>query len=344
MGGNRTKALETPIFVTGGGGFLGLNLIKALLQNGHKVVQFSRNYYEELVSLGVHSIQGDLQDLDAVLKGMKGCKTVIHVAAKAGVWGSWESFHGPNVIGTQNVISACKALGINQLIYTSSPSVVFDGSDQENLDESSPYPEHWLANYPATKAMGEKLILAANSPELATVALRPHLIWGPGDRHLVPRVIAKQKSGRLKLVGDGSKLVDAVYIDNAVQAHLNALERLYPGSKIAGKSYFITNHEPQPMKDILNGILAAAKLPPVHKKVHPKLAYLIGFLMEKLWKTFHTKREPPITRFVAKQLSTAHWYNNQAATVELGYEPKVSMAKGFKRLETHFREQQNKDK
>ena len=322
------------VLVTGGGGFLGQRIVQMLIERGDTVVTLNRNKYESLTELGVKQHLGSIVDLDLIIAAAIGCEAIIHTAAKAGVWGDYEDYRQTNVVGTRNVITACRRLGIRKLVYTSSPSVVFAGEDQEGVDESAPYPEEFATHYPATKAEAERAVLAAASANLATVALRPHLIWGPGDNHLAPRIIAR--AGRLRLVGGGQKKVDAVYIDNAAAAHLLALDALAPQADCNGKAYFITNHEPWPMANIVNGILKSAALPPVTKKIPFKLALNLATRLEKLYTLLRIKREPPLTRFVALQLGTAHWFNNERATEDLGYRPQVSMEEGFRRLENQL--------
>jgi nucleoside-diphosphate-sugar epimerase len=202
----------------------------------------------------------------------------------------------------------------------------------EGVDESAPYPSHHDAPYPATKAEAERLALSASGPQLAVVALRPHLIWGPGDNHLVPRIIARARSGRLRRIGVEPKLIDATYIDNAADAHLLAADRLAPGSPLAGRAYFIAQGEPIPIWDLVNRILTAAGLPPVGRSVSPRLAYFAGALCEGVYRTLRLASEPPMTRFVARELSTAHWFNLDAARRDLGYAPRVSMEEGLERL------------
>lgn len=320
--------------VTGGGGFLGGAIVRQLVARGDTVRNFSRGVYRELQQLGVEQVKGDLADRDQLLAAASGCDIVFHVAAKAGIWGNYADFHRANVTGTEHVIAACRTLGIGRLVYTSSPSVVFDGNDVEGGDESLPYPVHFEAHYPKTKAMAEKLVLAANGPELATVSLRPHLIWGPGDNHLVPRIVARAKSGKLRRIGSNPCLVDTVYVENAAAAHLMAADRLSPNSPCAGKSYFITNNDPIPLWEMVNQILAAAGLPPVTRTVSPGIAYAAGALCEHLWTLLPLKGEPPMTRFVARELSTAHWFDISAARRDLGYEPKIPIAEGLKHLKT----------
>lgn len=320
------------VLVTGGGGFLGGAIIDQLLARGCTVRSFARGDYPELVAKGVQNIRGDLANGESITAAVAGCDAVIHTAAKAGVWGSYESYFEANVTGTRNVILACKAHAIPKLVYTSTPSVTFAGADEDGVDESMPYAETFLCHYAETKAQAERDVLAANGGTLSTVALRPHLIWGPGDHHLVPRVVERARAGRLKLVGDGRNRVDATYIDNAAAAHLCALDALTPEAACAGRAYYISNGEPVPMGDLLNQILGAAGLPPVMRHVPPAVAYLAGALLEKIYGALGKEEEPIMTRFVAKQLATAHWFDIGAARRDLGYHPEITMAEGMKRL------------
>lgn len=320
------------VLVTGGGGFLGGAIVRMLLERGDKVSSFSRGEYPVLESLGVKQFRGKLEDMEAVAKAAKGCELVFHVAAKTGIWGRYSDFYQTNVVGTRNVLAACQNNGINKLIYTSSPSVVFDGSDVEGGNESLPYPARYEAHYPQTKAMAEQLALAANSPELAVVALRPHLIWGPGDNNLVPRILAKGRIGKLRRIGSRPCLVDTIYVDNAASAHLLVADKLFPGSIVAGKSYFISNNEPLPLWDMVNRILATDDIPPVTQNISPKLAYTIGCICEGLWRVLPLADEPTMTRFVARELATAHWFDISAARCDFGYNPEISIDEGLLRL------------
>ncbi len=326
----------TTALVTGGGGFLGKAIVKRLLERGMSVRSFSRGNYPELEADGVECFNGDLADSEAVAIAVKGCDVVFHVGAKAGVWGAYSEYFDANVKGTENVLAACSQHGVRRLIYTSSPSVVHGGEAIEGGDESLPYPDHFEAPYPETKAMAEQMVLAANGADLITVVLRPHLIWGPEDNHLVPKIVGRARSGKLKLVGDGANLVDTIYIDNAADAHLDAFDSLKSGADCCGKAYFITNGEPRPIKEIIDRMVGAAGLPPVDKSVPMGVAIAAGRTLEMVHRLFAPSKEPMMTAFLARQLGTAHWFDISAARRDLGYEPAVSLDEGFERLAQWF--------
>ena len=230
------------ILVTGAGGFLGGRVVEQLVARGERVKALVRRKQERLLALGVECALGDVRDAAAVEAACRDVDVVHHVAAVAGLWGPWKHYYDTNVTGTENLIRACRLAGVTRLVFTSSPSVTFAGRDQCNVDEAAPYSKKWLAHYPHTKAIAEKLVLEANDAGgLLTCALRPHLIWGPGDQHLIPRLITRARSGQLRQVGDGKNLIDAVYVENAAAAHLLAADALSPGSVACGKAYFITN-------------------------------------------------------------------------------------------------------
>ncbi|MEE8218223.1 MAG: NAD-dependent epimerase/dehydratase family protein [Vicinamibacteria bacterium] len=322
--------------VTGGGGFLGGAIVRLLRERGDEVRSFARGAYPALEEAGVEVHRGDLGDAPAVSRAVRGMDVVFHVAALPGVWGPYEEYHRANVTGTENVLAACRGHEVRRLVFTSTPSVVHGGSDIEGGDESLPYAATFSAHYPRTKAMAERMVLAADGERLSTVALRPHLVWGPGDNHLVPRIVARGRAGRLRLIGDRPNVVDTVYVDNAADAHLAAADRLAPEAPCAGKAYFISNGEPLPLAEITNGILAAAGLPPVTKRIPVPVAIALGGLAELVYAGLRIRSEPPLTRFVARQLSTAHWFDISAARRDLGYEPRVSIEEGLRRLAASF--------
>ncbi len=318
--------------VTGGGGFIGGGIARSLVAAGHEVRSFSRGEHAELRESGIESVRGDLADRDAVLAAAAGCTIVFHVAALAGVWGPRKSYERTNVLGTDHVIEACRTHGISRLVFTSSPSVTFDGRDQRGIDETAPYPARFLADYPRTKAIAERRIRAAADETLATVSLRPHLVWGPGDPHFLPRLVERARRGKLRLVGSGESRVDTTYIDNAVEAHILAGARLEPGGPISGKAYFISNEEPLPIGVILGRLLDAAGLPPAIRRVPAPLAATVGALLEGVYRVLGARREPAITQFVARQLSTDHWFDITAARRDFEYQPRVSIDEGIERL------------
>lgn len=328
-------------FVTGAGGFLGKAICMRLLAAGIRVIGFARGEYPELTALGVTMVQGDLVNKMQLEQAMQGCDIVFHVASKAGVWGDKDSYFSPNVKGTENVLAACNALAIDKLVYTSTPSVTFAGEDENGIDESTPYAAHFLNHYAHSKAIAEQMILSANQDEslepsktaLKTVALRPHLIWGPNDPHLVPRVLARGRAGKLKLVGHQDKLVDTIYIDNAAYAHILAavdLCQLQP--KCQGKAYFLSNDQPITMAAMLNHILACADLPPVSQRVPKSVAFAVGAALELAYRVLHKQDEPLMTRFVARQLSCSHYFDISAAKQDFGYQALISIEEGMARL------------
>ncbi len=322
--------------VTGGGGFLGGAIVRQLLGQGIAVRSFARGEYPELAALGVEVVRGDLADEERVARACAGCDLVFHVAARPGVWGSHGEFFGPNVHGTKNVIAASHRHGISRLVYTSSPSVVFGGRDMEGVDESVPYPTRYHAHYPRTKAIAERMALKANSAKLSTVALRPHLIWGPGDNHLFPRLINRAREGSLKIVGDGTNKVDTIYVDNAAIAHLRAAATLAPDALQAGKAYFVSQGEPVVLSEMINRMLDAAGMAPVTKSVPAGVAYAAGAVLEAVHTVLRIKAEPRMTRFLARELSTSHWFDISAARRDFGYEPEVTTEEGLVRLAQWF--------
>ena len=328
--------------VTGGGGFLGQAIVRGLLASGAGVRSFSRQTYEELGRLGVEQMPGDLADPRALSSAIHGCDIVFHVAAKPGIWGDYSDYHRTNVVGTANVIAACRQQAVRRLIYTSSPSVVFDGRDVEGADESLPYPAHYEAHYPRTKALAEQAVIAANDAQLATVCLRPHLIWGPGDNHLLPRLVARARAGQLRRIGSRQNLIDTIHVDNAADAHLLAADRLAPGSPVAGKVYFISQGEPVPLWEMVNRLLQAAGAPPVTRSIPRSLALALAWGFETAHRVTRNPREPRLTRFVVRELSSAHWFDISAARRDLGFTPRISIAAGLAQLQTALRADMSK--
>jgi len=309
--------------VTGGLGFLGRGIVEALRAAGHDVTAASRRTSPELEALGARSVAMDVGDAASVRKALEGHDTVFHVADKTGVWGERAEFERTNVTGTRHVLDACTSLGIRKLVFTSSPSVVFNGKDHLNASNDLGYPETYESAYPETKAIAERMVLAANSPLLSTVALRPHLIYGPRDPHLLPRLILRAKAGRLRVVGDGQNQVSITYIDNAVAGHLAAAARLEPGAACAGKAYFLCDEEPVRIWDWLGQLFSRLGIRPVKGNVPLGVARFAGGLAELTWKGLSLDGEPPMTRFIASQLATSHTYDLTPARRDFGFAPPV---------------------
>ena len=326
------------VVVTGGGGFLGSAICRLLRARGDTVLSIARTRHAALEPLGVLQAQVDISVLEPLLQASRGADAMIHVAARAGAWGSWDDYHAANVTGTGNVLAACRQNRIPRLVYTSTPSVVHAGGDLEGVDESVPYATRFRAHYPHTKAIAEQRVLAASDAQLSTVALRPHLIWGPGDTQLLPRILARARAGRLRFVGRSRKRIDAVYVDNAAQAHVDALDRLAPGAACAGRAYFISQGEPVYLDDMVNGMLQACGVAPETRRVPYGVAYAAGAVLEAVYGVLRIAAEPPMTRFIAEQLATAHWYDISAARRDLGYQPTISTAEGLLRLAQWWRD------
>ncbi|MFI4875184.1 MAG: NAD-dependent epimerase/dehydratase family protein [Blastopirellula sp. JB062] len=320
--------------VTGGGGFLGRYVVELLLARGDQVRVLGRRDYPDLAAQGVECLRGDVSDLDAVTAACAEQDVVFHTAAIAGIWGRWQDFYQTNVVGTQNILAGCRKRQVRKLVFTSSPSVTFDGADQNGVDETAPYPNRWLAHYPHTKALAEQQVLAAHQPgSLLTCALRPHLIWGPRDQHLIPRLIQRAQSGKLRIVGDGKNRVDMIYVENAAIAHLQAADALTDESPVGGKAYFLSQGEPVVCWEWINQLLELAKIPPLRRKISYRAAYAIGRVLETAYQIARKyDAEPRMTRFLAAQLATNHYFDLTAAQRDFGYQPQISQEEGMRRL------------
>ena len=324
------RKVDRPVLVTGGGGFLGQAIVRQLIDLGLAVRSFSRNLYEELSTMGVEQFQGDLGDADAVSAAVKGVNLVFHTAAKPPPWGRYADYYRTNTAGTENLLAACQRRQIAALVYTSSPSVIFDGGDLEGVNESIPYPSRFMSHYAHTKALAEQCIRKATEDGFPAIVLRPHEIWGPDDPHFAPRII--ERAGRLKRIGSGRNLVDTIYIDNAADAHLAAAASLLEKPKLSGQVYFISQGEPVKAWDMIDEILKAAGLEPVKGTVPYPLAWFAGAICEGIWSSLRLAGEPPMTRFVANALARSHWFDISAAKRDIGFTPSVSTADGLERL------------
>ncbi len=345
-----------PVFITGASGFIGGKLAERLLAEGRKVRVLARRPLPELEARGAEVVPGDLDDEHALARGCRSADTVFHVAGRVGVWGPPEDFFRVNVEGTRKLLAAAHDAKVPRFVYTSSPSVAYNGGDLAGVNESAPPCTEAPCAYPTSKAKAERLVLAAHGRNFATIALRPHLVWGPGDKNVVPRVMALARAGRLKIVGSGRNRVDITHIANVVDAHLLAEGALLSGSEApfpggrpvaatasrppqhpGGKAYFISNGEPVVLWDWINEVLRGVGIPEVKRRVPVAVAYAAGGLLEAVWRLGRKAGEPPMTRFVAKELATDHWFDISAARRDLGYHPLVTVAQGTQELIEHYR-------
>lgn len=309
------------VLVTGGGGFLGSQIVLNLLDAGHSVVAYQRSDHPRLRHLGVDVRQGSLIEKDALTAALRGCDAVIHTAAKAGVWGPRREYFSANVDGTKTLIEAMETAGISRLVHCSTPSVVFNGQAFEGQDESLPYGSNWLCPYPESKAVAEQMVLEwARNGTGKVIALRPHLIWGLGDPHLFPDVIERSRQGRLRIIGDGRNRVDSTRLENAAAAHILALENL-DNAEAVNRPYFISQGDPPPIWEWINDMLRRVNVPVLKKKVPLSVAYPFAVLAEAAWRVSGRQSIPPMTRFVALQLAKSHWFSIDAARKHLGYRP-----------------------
>ncbi len=328
--------------VTGGGGFLARYVVERLLQRGVAVRSLARGDYPELTELGVECVCGDLRKPDDVTAACKGCDVVFHVAAIAGMWGDYQLFHDVNVMGTDHVIAACRDQGVRKLVYTSSPSVVFSMGDLKGVDESHPYPDKFHSPYAKSKSIAERNVLAANDESLATCALRPHLIWGPRDTHILKLLIDRATAGKLAMIGAGDNVVDLTYVENAADAHLQAADALDVGSSVAGNAYFISDGAPVNLWIWIEDFLERMDLPPIRKSVSATLAMRLAFLLEGIHKCLPFLGEPRLTRFTVSNFSTSHYFDIGAARRDFDYAPNIDNEEGLKRTIAWFKENGSK--
>jgi len=317
------------VLVTGASGFVGGAVCRALCEKGYSVRGTGRRERPAGLADDVEYLAGDLCDTAFVQKLCEGVQVVVHAAAKAGVWGPEEDYLRANVEATEILLQSARESGVVAFVLTSTPSVVFDGKPIQGGDERMPYGESFPCAYPATKAVAERMVLAANKDDFRTLALRPHLIWGPGDNHLFPRVFDRADAGKLRMVGEGTNRVDLTYIDNVAAGHVAAVESLLAG-KGGGAAYFLTQDEPVELWPWVNRVLAGTGRQEIRRKVPLKAAYFAGVVCELLWKITQRSSEPPMTRFVAQEMAKDHWFSSRAAREVLGYRPLVTMEDGLK--------------
>lgn len=314
------------VLITGGRGLLGSATVRALQSAGYDVRTFQRT---PSGVAGVEEVLGDLRDRDAVDRACAGCAAVLHLAAKVGVAGAEADFTSINVEGTRSMLAAAQAAGVHRFVYVSSPSVAHTGRSLAGAPAGAADPHGARGAYSRTKAEGELLALAADRPGFAVTAIRPHLVWGPGDTQLIERIWQRARAGRLVLVGSGAALIDTTYVDNAADALVAALRRA-AADDVHGRAFVVSNGEPRTVAELFARICAAAELPAPSRRVPFRVAWLGGALVERLWGD--RPDDPPMTSFLAEQLATAHWFDQRATREALHWAPRVSLDEGFERL------------
>ncbi len=320
------------VLVIGGGGFLGSAIVRQLVERGCTVTVAGRHRYSHIEAWGVESLVGDISDGDFCEKICAGVDTVIHTASKAGIWGRWREYKRVNIDGTVNVVNGCRKGGVPVLVYTSTPSVVFSGKSIYRGDESLPYAEKFLCHYARTKAAAERYVLQNYHDEFRVCAIRPHLIWGPGDPHLIPRLIERGKANQLKIIGSGNNQVDITYVENGAAAHIQAAEKLHMSSTISGEAYFIGQEKPVRLWDWVNELYRELGIQQLQQKIPLPAAYVAGWLLELLHRLTSLQAEPKMTRFLALQLGCSHYYSHAKALRDFDYRPTISIDEGKKKL------------
>lgn len=313
------------VLVTGGTSLLGKGIASLLRDRGDEVVLFQRNRAPR----GFEQHLGDVADAAAVTAAVSGVDAVVHVAARVGIVGDWAAFERVNVVGTANILAAAQAEGVGRMVQVSSPSVAHAGKSLVGVGATRAEPDQARGHYAKSKARAELLALEASSTEFPVVAIRPHLIWGPGDTQLVGRIVARAKAGRLATIGSGMALIDTTYVTNAADAVVAALDR---APELGGRVFVVSNGQPRPVAEMVERIVKSAGLEPPRLKVPYRVARAGGLGAEKLWARIDRDDDPPITSFLAEQLATAHWFDQRDTRKALDWEPAVSLGEGFERL------------
>ncbi len=332
------KNASSKILITGAGGFLGRYICKLLQAKGHIVIGLGRHEHQDLIDQGVQWFKADIRNYEQVLNATQDIDAIIHCASKIAMWGEWQEFLSINVEGTKNLLKAAKENQVKKFVYTSTPSVVFARESILGGDETLPYPTNSVSLYGRSKAIAENEVLKQDQSKILTCAIRPHLIFGPGDDHLVPRLVEAAKTKRLKIIGNGENQVDVIAVENAALAHVQALEALKPDSKLCGQAYFVAQDEPVKLWEFTNRLLKIHNTNQVSKKISFKLAYTLGAIFEFVAKFFDYKKDKlPMTRFVAMQLSMSHWFKHDKAKRDFGYQPIITTEEALNNYKASLR-------
>ena len=321
------------VLVTGSSSLLGGQIVRQLVQRGDTVTVMQRKPAAVAGELGLEQHLGDVVDPEVAAQAVAGVDTVIHLAARVGVVGTREQFFSTNVVGTRVMLAAAQAAGVQRFVFVSSPSVAHTGAALAGHGADAADPRHAKGEYSKSKALAEQEVLAADGDGITTIAVRPHLVWGPGDTQLVGRIVERAQQGRLALVAGGRPLIDTTYLDNAADAVIAAADRADVGH---GRAFIVSNGEPRTVEEMVTRICLAAGERPPTRSVPRRLAWLAGAVAETAWKVNGRDDDPPMTRFLAGQLGTAHWFDLRETQDVLQWQPKVSLDEGFARLTASF--------
>lgn len=321
------------VLVTGAGSLLAAETVRRLVARGDTVSVLQRRPSAVAAELGLTEFLGDVVDEQVVAHAVAGADTVIHLAARVGVVGTPEQFFTTNVVGTRTVLAAAREAGVGRFIFVSSPSVAHTGEAIAGHGADAADPRHAKGEYSKSKALAEREVLAADGDGITTIAVRPHLVWGPGDTQLVGRIVQRAQQGRLALVAGGRPLIDTTYLDNAADALIAAADHADAGH---GRAFIVSNGEPRTVEEILTRICQAAGERPPTRSVPRALAWAAGALAEGAWKVGRRDDDPPMTRFLAGQLGTAHWFDLRETQDVLHWRPQVGLDEGFERLRASF--------
>ncbi len=317
------------VLVTGATSLLGRTVTGQLLARGDDVTVFQRHSSD----IDTREVLGDISDADAVARAAEGVEAVVHLAARVGVVGIWREFERTNVMGTTNVVAAARGAGASRFVHVSSPAVAHAGESLVGSGAGAANPNSARGPYARSKAFAEHAALAGNSSDMSVVAVRPHLVWGPGDTQLVGRIVERAKQGRLAIVGTGASLIDSTYVDNAADALVAALDH---APEIGGKALVVSNGQPRPVRELIDRIVRAAGLKPPRIRVPYRVARGGGLVLEKVWDRIDRTEDPPMTSFLAEQLGTAHWFDQRETRRALQWSPVITIDEGFTRLERWF--------
>lgn len=321
------------VAVTGSTSLLGRHVVDRLVARGDAVTTFQRSADVRTTTPDVREILGDISDRPSVAAALADQDAVIHLAAKVGVTGRWEAFERTNVGGSRTVLECARKAGVHRFVHVSSPSVAHPGKPLVGADAEPADPNATRGHYATSKALAELYALSQSTSSFPVCAIRPHLVWGPGDTQLVGRIVSRAEQGRLAIVGSGSALIDTTYVDNAADALVAALDAT---PHCAGEPLVVTNGEPRTLRELVERIVDSAGMAPPRLRIPKRTAFWGGLAIERVWERRDRTDDPPMTSFVAEQLSTAHWFDQRRTREMLGWKPAITLDEGFDRLRESF--------